>query len=114
MKEKTKIVYYCGHCKKHGLVKYLMEYHEQICFKNPENNRPCFNCVHLVNKKNVSFTSYNYNTFERSNTYNVFFCLKKDVCLYTPQSEIRGNYLEFDDYSNEPMPKECEFYTQMF
>ena len=47
MKELIKKVYYCDHCKKHGLSKPKMEHHEKICFKNPENNRPCFDCMNL-------------------------------------------------------------------
>jgi len=39
MESKTKQVYYCDHCKKHGLVRSAMERHELICKKNPDNHR---------------------------------------------------------------------------
>ena len=51
MKTVTKPVYYCEHCKKHGLSKSAMTYHESICFNNPINFRPCFGCVNLEKKE---------------------------------------------------------------
>jgi hypothetical protein len=34
--EKTKTVYYCEHCKKHGLMRNMMERHERHCTLNPD------------------------------------------------------------------------------
>ena len=35
MNVKTKAVYYCDHCRKHGLSRHSMERHEQGCTMNP-------------------------------------------------------------------------------
>lgn len=35
MVTKTKKVYYCDHCKRHGLSRYAMEQHELRCTMNP-------------------------------------------------------------------------------
>lgn len=40
MNAKTKTVYYCDHCKKHGLSRPAMENHERKCVRNPV--RVCF------------------------------------------------------------------------
>jgi hypothetical protein len=42
MKELTKKVYYCDHCKKHGLVKHHIKRHESGCLRNPQ--RECKLC----------------------------------------------------------------------
>jgi hypothetical protein len=36
VREKTKTVYYCDHCGKHGLRRNAMEAHEARCVRNPE------------------------------------------------------------------------------
>jgi hypothetical protein len=36
MREATKKVYYCDHCKKHGLSRPAMEKHERVCTMNPD------------------------------------------------------------------------------
>jgi hypothetical protein len=36
VKSKTKAVYYCDFCKKHGLSRYAMEKHERHCTLNPQ------------------------------------------------------------------------------
>jgi hypothetical protein len=36
VRSQTKTVYYCGHCRKHGLSRHAMEKHEQHCTLNPE------------------------------------------------------------------------------
>lgn len=47
MKVITKEVFYCDHCKKHGLSKHAMAWHEKHCLKNPKNYPACFNCNNL-------------------------------------------------------------------
>jgi len=109
MKTKTKEVYYCEHCKKHGLVKNKMIYHEAICSKNPQNYRPCFNCEHL-NKGIQEITNYDYLGREYIEKLTVFYCEEKLICLYPPKVEAKGNAFEIDD--NHPMPKECELFEE--
>lgn len=36
MRATTKTVYYCDHCRKHGLSRVAMEKHERVCTLNPE------------------------------------------------------------------------------
>jgi len=35
MIERQKAVFYCEHCRKHGLSRYAMEQHERLCTLNP-------------------------------------------------------------------------------
>lgn len=107
MKTKLKEVYYCEYCKKHGLSKYQMNYHESICSKNPENFRPCFNCIYLdKNETTITFDSYLGGVETKR---NLLYCNKKEIFLYTPKNEAKGNQYELED-GNYPMPKECEHY----
>ena len=110
MKEITKKVYYCEHCGKHGLSKPKMIYHENICFNNPVNFRPCFGC-HNLTKKESQVTGYYYNGSEWIRKVDVFYCKAKDIYLHTPQNQIKENAHDLDDGINEPMPKECELHT---
>ena len=110
MKTITKPVYYCDYCKKHGLAKGAMKRHELLCFNNPANKRPCFNCQHLTKKEETETCGYQYNGAEINRKVNDFYCLAKKTFLYTPQNEIKDNMHEID---NEPMPKECEYYEEI-
>lgn len=108
MKTVNKPVYYCEHCKKHGLSKSAMIYHETICFNNPINFRPCFGCNNLQ-KKETEITGHYYNGSEWERKVNVFYCAKVDSFLYTPKNEIKKNAYDLGDYENNPMPKQCEY-----
>lgn len=106
MKQKTKEVYYCDHCNRHMLNKGAMNRHELMCHLNPENFRACHLCVFLE-KKDLEI-EVDYYGQESTPTVNVFHCQKKGVYMHTPQNEIKGNKFELGDYSNDPMPKECD------
>jgi hypothetical protein len=106
MKTRTKPVYYCEHCKKHGLSKPAMEHHENICHKNPENFRPCFDCVRLTKKRTTIFHDYPDGS-QSEIPVDILYCQAHNKFLHTPQNEIRGNVFDLGDYLNEPMPKEC-------
>lgn len=106
MKTITKEVYYCEHCTKHGLSKSKMEYHEKICYSNPENIRPCYNCQHL-GKKKIQICEEYYGQ-ENFRNVDIFYCNKKQCFLYAPQNEIKGNVFDLSDEINNAMPKECE------
>lgn len=47
MQTKTKEVFYCEHCNKHGLSKSAMLRHEKFCSSNPLNQHACYTCKHL-------------------------------------------------------------------
>jgi hypothetical protein len=102
MNTKIKTVYYCDHCKKHGLSKPAMERHELICKSNPANFRPCFDCVNLT-KKYVTI----YDGADSERDVSVFYCRAVNKCLHTPQNANKGNMFVIGDYSNEPMPLQC-------
>jgi len=113
MKEYHGIIYRCDHCKKRYEIKRFAIQHEERCFQNPANNRPCFNCQHLE-KKSVDFY---FDTFQGgdSRKVEVFFCNKLQNYLQTPQNVFKGNgFLAEDlegDFENLPMPVKCEFHT---
>ena len=107
MKILTKKVYYCEHCKKHGLSKPQMIYHEKVCNRNPENKRSCFQCQNLI-KKDVE-VSKDYGHGETFETYNFLFCTEKNIFLHTPKNEIKKNFKDLGDELNEPMPKFCSY-----
>lgn len=89
------------------------ENHELACRKNPINFRPCVNCANLVKKKTLIYAGFDdYNSGEPVNLEReFFFCNKKDIFLYTPQNEIKGNFVHINNkgglFDNRPMPKEC-------
>ena len=106
MKTKTKPVYYCDHCKKHGLSRPAMAHHEAICRSNPANLRPCFDCVNLTKSGTTIFYD-NPDGTDDERTVSVMYCSAHKKCLHTPQNAIKGNVLDLGDYLNEPMPLEC-------
>lgn len=108
MKTKTKEVYYCEHCKKHGLSKHKMEYHEKMCYKNPENIRPCYDCVFFGKKETISVIEH-YNGTQDGIRVDIFHCMKKDVFLVSPITVKKGNEIEHEEIS-ERMPTKCEHY----
>lgn len=106
MKTKIKEVYYCEFCKKHGLSKHKMQYHEKICYKNPENKRACYDCE-ILRKKNANIVFDNYDGSIRTTLMEVLYCEKRDIYLYPPKVTHKGNALELDK-ENIEMPRECE------
>jgi hypothetical protein len=104
----TKPVCYCDFCGKHGLSKSAMKKHELMCFNNPANERPCFSCEYLL-KKEASITCYNYDGSEAIRNVQDFYCEAKEIFLYTPKNEIKGNQHDLDE-GNKPMPKMCDIY----
>lgn len=108
---KTKDVFYCEHCKKHGLSKHAMTYHESICTKNPANKRPCFGCESLTQKEAAISGEY-FNGSEWERKVELLYCKKKKVFLYPPKNEVKQNFFDTGDYINEPMPRECELRTE--
>lgn len=48
---------------------------------------------------------------ERVETRSMLHCQKIDSFLYPPKVEYKGNAIELGDATNQPMKKECEFYS---
>lgn len=113
MKVKTKNVYYCEHCNKHGLSEWQMKRHEILCSRNPINHRPCFNCQHL-GKEQTEIYCDNYDGSQSERKLNLFYCHKKKMFLHTPQNEAKGNMFDLCDFENNPMPTECDDYSVSF
>ena len=101
MKTETKEIYKCDFCKKVYQKKSACERHENMCKKNPKNDRPCFYCGALEMKELIRDNGYS------EYRLHVLFCGRKEVYIYPPQSEIKGNALDFGE-DNEPMPRECK------
>lgn len=112
MKEKIKSVYYCEHCNKHGLMKHVILFHEKLCYKNPDNFRPCKECLNLTKATTTSTSIFSpkdsKNDIDKTEfEVTLFFCKAKNTFLYSPQNEIKGNYFIIKE-SNIPMPRECD------
>ncbi len=109
MKERTLKVYNCSHCNKLYLRKGACEKHENDCFKNFKNYRPCFDCFNLRKIDQVICVDY-WDGSQEEKTVSAFFCAAKKIALYPPKIENKGVFYDFGEYSNEPMPRKCEVY----
>lgn len=111
MKETIKSMYQCDHCKKWYHRKHACIYHEKLCFKNPINERPCFDCPNLVS---VEYTLYDDhpNLGEVKRDVIIFQCSETKNYLHTPQNAIKGNAYELGDHENLPMPVKCDIYDK--
>ncbi|NPA44811.1 MAG: hypothetical protein GXO49_04685 [Chlorobi bacterium] len=108
MKIETKTIYRCEHCNKIYLRKHACEKHEIMCSKNPKNYRPCFDCQHL-GKRNIDvFLGNHFDGSESYKNVDLLFCKEKNTFLYTPKNEIKENWYDLGDETNEPMPKKCD------
>jgi len=116
MKEEVKKVYTCDHCNKRYFRKNAALKHEAICYSNPANIRACHKCKHLTKSKFTNFID----TFhgEQKIELELFFCSKRQIPVYPPQVEIKGNafgdlYKDGEEFENKPMPKECKDLKEM-
>ena len=111
MKTETRQVYWCSFCHKLYLRKNYCERHEELCSKNPENDRACFHCVYLERKS----TEYFYSNGDSIELVDLLHCKKLQCFLYPPQVEKKGNAFDLGDEINMPMKVNCEFLdTGMF
>lgn len=95
----------CDFCGKLYKLKRYAEYHEKLCKLNPENKRPCFDCVHLTRIKTFVELDYGEEKIE------TLHCKAKSINLYPPQCDIKKNWLDID---NEAMPKECKEHVSYY
>lgn len=114
-------LYKCDFCKKELKRKHAMAKHENECYNNPENWRPCFNgCQHLESKNDgsieIHYVAGGHHETRHENTPNYFYCNKKQIKIYTPQAEFRGLLKDYPDTfdDQEPMPKECDDFDDGF
>jgi len=106
MKTKIQETYRCDFCNKLYLSKHWCKIHEERCFHNPINDRPCFKCNYL-SKKDYDI-EYEYGN---DRTMKLFNCSKKDTYIYPPICGYRNNEFCITG-ENIPMPKECKDYLK--
>jgi len=96
--------YRCEFCRKLYELKPAAELHESLCRLNPNNWRPCHNCIHSKKKEQHIFHSITegYST-------SLIFCEKREHFIYPPNKEAKAKRIPMDDIENLPMPIECEF-----
>lgn len=106
MKSKQKTVYYCEHCKKHGLLKWRIEHHEKYCHGNPENLHKCWDCKYLD-----CDDVYDYEKDKLIGSE--YFCLKQQKALY-PAKYYEKTYPKRikDSKILLMMPKECGLFEK--
>ena len=92
--------------------------HESMCFKNPVNDRICYQCSHLE-KDDVEIYTGIDNYYSSEPIYarkKFFFCQKKQIFLYTPQNEIKRNFNHIDTQGgwleNYPMVNKCPVFKK--
>jgi hypothetical protein len=106
MKVQNKTIYRCDYCNKLYLRRNACVEHEELCWKNPKNNRACYNC-HCLTKEDTSYYEDSfYGEIER--ILKLFYCRKKKIYLYTHLQEKKKNWFDLGDDINEPMPIDCD------
>lgn len=110
MKVETKEIYKCDFCRKLYQVKTACENHEVSCSENPDNERACFGCEFLTKKENTIYEDSPMGG-EYKFTRQLLYCNKKEIFVYPPKVEHKGNAIDLGDETNEPMPRQCEFNT---
>ena len=110
MKIETREVYKCEFCRKLYQIKKWAVIHEDGCRKNPKNWRACHGCPFLEKIE----ADYWHDTYfgEDVMKVRVLHCSEKEVYIYPPIVEAKGNLLDFGDKPNEPMPMQCDIYDQ--
>jgi len=109
MKTETREIYRCGHCNKLYLREGFCKRHEKGCFYNPDNSRPCLDCVSLVKKKHTIYSDNGNNEYDM--VISCFYCDAKKVFMYPPIVEHKRNAIDLADELNGPMPKKCSKYN---
>ncbi len=111
MKERHISVFNCDHCNKLYQVRNACERHEKLCNKNPINFRACHFCEHLDKKETTIYHDTGYG--EMTSKVSLLYCKAKDIFLYPPKVEAKGEWFETDP-ENVPMPKECDMRKSTF
>jgi hypothetical protein len=103
--------------------KHAMEAHEERCYANPVNDRPCLHCKNLERKEIEYYSGFDdYMTGEP--TYrkgNAFYCTAKNILLLHPKTEYLNNrfnlnYVIVDNKETEQqqMPLSCEIFNDTY
>lgn len=111
MKQRTKEVYYCDHCNKHGLVKSAMERHILSCTKNPDNFHPCFTCKHF-RQHQVEWSCDAKGISLQSRSAHLRNCQKP--CTHTVVMPKECNKYEFEEFKDENGAIEDPIFTDKY
>jgi hypothetical protein len=120
MKVKENItIYKCDFCKKELKRRYAMERHEERCYNNPANDRPCLHCPHLERKEilfDTGIIGY-YDGEPVMRGAKTFYCAAKSILLLHPKTKYltgSGNlaFVWLDDKETEQfdMPTQCDIF----
>lgn len=117
MKQEIRKVYRCDYCGKKYFHKGYCARHEDLCCQNPDNKRPCFECLHFARVEAETYIDRNgpYLT-ENKIKINVFYCLSRGIALIPPQSVKKGKRYDYVliadvEVENIEMPRECRSFV---
>jgi hypothetical protein len=111
METKIKKVYYCDHCKKHGLSASIISRHEKYCRLKPENRHKCFDmCKFLERKRDIVRRGYDEEPYCGK---TVFTCGLTGTTMYSYLLEKRIDFRPEFIKGLVRMPIECNDYRCM-
>lgn len=114
MKKITKDVFYCDHCKKHGLSRHSMKYHETICRKNPDNIHPCYTCAHFEIDEGFVEKYYVAGGEVQSTDvpYKHWMCKKQGIDLHNMVAKNKGLIEKYPEQFSDTqlMPSICDLW----
>lgn len=121
MKTLRKEVYYCDHCKRHGLSAGLMTVHENRCLSNPKNIRACIGCIFLeeIEIPYTVISQIAFDEFQYTDKVTTGFkCLHPSINhkMYHVKAEFKKLPEKYPETfaDQHPMPLECEhLYTDI-
>ena len=107
--------YKCEFCNKSLIRKSAMINHEDNCYKNPKNIKPCFSCEHLGDSTIiVHFINENPEFVRNEIEAKVFRCTKLDKFMFPFSIERRKLHVKYSTYDDQsPMPNECKDYLEI-
>jgi len=97
--------YKCEYCAEINTDQTSMRLHEDSCYKNPKNVRPCHHCKHVINGI-VTVSSW----FPSST--KMAYCSRKSMLLTDPTSNANTNAYKIISTVGKPMPTTCDLYEK--
>jgi hypothetical protein len=112
--------YGCDFCKKKLFAKHAMIKHEDNCLNNPKNKRPCLSCKHM-DRATIEVEFKRWGSPEYGEDYSmqekeVFKCNLYDKLMFPFSIERKDLHNKYPDtyQDQEPMPKECDGYIELY
>lgn len=119
---KNVTIYRCDFCKKELKRKHAMSNHEERCYRNPINDRPCLHCPNLEQKEIEFYTGIDtYGNCEPIyRASKTFYCKAKDILLLHPKTAYftgRGSiaWVQLNGVETEQfdMPERCDIFDKV-